>query len=213
MRAPVGHLGARAAEAVLAGRGEHAEEHEIFVWDPIGVSDIAITAREYDHYVPDVLRYVRDDDTAGLAEYLHRVATDAMGLSQPAFPSDAAVRVINGAYASAWLWSGGPLPGDPPQRANFVEKPTSALRRVACQVSRRRIEVRRGVSGVLSDALKLAEAPVVSQRSRRWRADSPDTGRVTQDQAVSTAAGVLAQLGALHDVPELGLSANPAVSR
>lgn len=84
------------------------------IWDPIGVSDVAVTAGEYDNYVPDVLPYVRDDDAAGLAEYLRGVAVDAMGLSRPELPSDAARRIINGAYASAWLWAGRPLPGDPP---------------------------------------------------------------------------------------------------
>jgi hypothetical protein len=85
------------------------------IWDPIGVSDVAIAAGEYDNYAPDVLQYVRDDDAAGLAAYLHGVAVDAMGLSRPEVPADAAARIINGAYASAWLWAGRPLPGDPPQ--------------------------------------------------------------------------------------------------
>jgi hypothetical protein len=82
------------------------------IWDPIGVSDSAITAGEYDSYLPEVLSYVRDDDAAGLADYLRGVAVDAMGLSQPELPMDAARRVINGAYASAWRWAGRPLPGD-----------------------------------------------------------------------------------------------------
>jgi hypothetical protein len=83
------------------------------IWDPIGVSDSAITAGEYDNYVPEVLSYVRDDDPAGLADYLRGVAVDAMGVSRPDLPTDAAERIINGAYASAWLWAGRPLPGDP----------------------------------------------------------------------------------------------------
>ena len=39
------------------------------IWDPVGVSDSAITAGEYESYVADVVSYVRDDDAAGLAEF------------------------------------------------------------------------------------------------------------------------------------------------
>jgi hypothetical protein len=76
------------------------------------VSDSAITAGEYDSYVPEVLSYVPDDDPAGLADFLRGVTVDAMGLSRPELPMDAARRVFNGAYASAWRWAGRPLPGD-----------------------------------------------------------------------------------------------------
>jgi hypothetical protein len=82
------------------------------IWDPIGVSDTAISAGEYENYVVDVVPYVRDDDPAGLADYLRHVATEAMGLSRSERPVDAARRVINGAHASAWIWAGRPLPGD-----------------------------------------------------------------------------------------------------
>jgi hypothetical protein len=81
------------------------------VWDPIGVSDTAITGGEYEGYVAGVLPFVRDDDPAGLAEYLRRVAVEMIGLESEA-PIEAAHRVINGAYASAWIWAGRPLPGD-----------------------------------------------------------------------------------------------------
>jgi hypothetical protein len=81
------------------------------IWDPIGVSDSAICAGEYEFYDRDVLAYVRDDDPAGLTEYFRRAASEAMGLSRTEPPEDAAQRVINGAYASAWLWAGRPLPG------------------------------------------------------------------------------------------------------
>jgi hypothetical protein len=35
-----------------------------------------------------------------------------MGLAWAELPLDAAHRIINGAYASAWIWAGRPLPGD-----------------------------------------------------------------------------------------------------
>ena len=82
------------------------------IWDPIGVSDSAICAGEYAFYDRDVLAYVRDDDPVGLTEYFRRTASEAMGLSQAEPSEDAAQRVINGAWASAWLWAGRPLPGD-----------------------------------------------------------------------------------------------------
>lgn len=82
------------------------------IWDPIGVSDSAITAGEYENYVDEVFSYVSDDDAAGLAAYLRRVARDAMGLSTIELPLEAARRIINGAYGGAWIWAGRPLPGD-----------------------------------------------------------------------------------------------------
>ncbi len=99
--------------AWFAERGDAELSLFLFaIWDPIGVSDSAITAGEYDFYTRDVLAYVRDDDASGLADYLLDVARDRMGLSAPDRPTDAAQRVINGAYASAWIWAGRPLPGD-----------------------------------------------------------------------------------------------------
>ncbi len=82
------------------------------VWDPIGVSDSAITGGEYEHYVEDVFGYVQVDDLAGLTGYLRGVAEDAMGISYVELPVDAARRIINGAYASAWIWADRPLPND-----------------------------------------------------------------------------------------------------
>lgn len=82
------------------------------IWDPIGVSDSAIAAGEYEFYDQDVLAYVRDDDPAGLTEYFRRMAAENMGLSRPEPAPDAAARVINGAWGSAWRWAGRPLPGD-----------------------------------------------------------------------------------------------------
>lgn len=106
-------MSARQWTAWFAERGDAELSLLLFaIWDPIGISDSAITAGEYDFYTRDVLAYVRDDDAPGLAEYLLGVATDRMGLSSPQLPRDAAQRVINGAYASAWIWAGRPLPGD-----------------------------------------------------------------------------------------------------
>jgi hypothetical protein len=82
------------------------------LWDPIGVSETAITAGEYESYVNEVLAYVRIDDPEGLAQHLRHIARDAMGFSWAELPLDAAHRIINGAYASAWIWAGRPLPGD-----------------------------------------------------------------------------------------------------
>jgi hypothetical protein len=107
------NLSAQQWTAWFAQRGEGELSLLLFaIWDPIGVSHSAITAGEYDFYTRDVLAYVRDDDAAGLADYLLEVATERMGLSSPTRPTDAAQRVINGAYASAWIWAGRPLPGD-----------------------------------------------------------------------------------------------------
>ena len=106
-------LSAQQWTAWFAQRGEAELSLLLFaIWDPIGVSHSAITAGEYDFYTRDVLAYVRDDDAAGLADYLLEMATERMGLSSPTRPTDAAQRVINGAYASAWIWAGRPLPGD-----------------------------------------------------------------------------------------------------
>ena len=106
-------LSAQQWAAWFAQRGEAELSLLLFaIWDPIGVSHSAITAGEYDFYTRDVLAYVRDDDAAGLADYLLEMATERMGLSSPTRPTDAAQRVINGAYASAWIWAGRPLPGD-----------------------------------------------------------------------------------------------------
>ena len=107
------NLSAQQWTAWFAQRGEAELSLLLFaIWDPIGVSHSAITAGEYDFYTRDVLAYVRDDDAAGLADYLLEVATERMGLSSPTRPTVAAQRVINGAYASAWIWAGRPLPGD-----------------------------------------------------------------------------------------------------
>ena len=80
------------------------------VWDPIGVNDIAITAGEYENYVADVFSYVKDDDPEGLTAYLLDVEREAMGLSSSTATVAIAGAVIGGAYASAWIWSGRPLP-------------------------------------------------------------------------------------------------------
>jgi hypothetical protein len=82
------------------------------LWDPIGVNDIAITAGEYENYVSDVLKYVRDDDPEGLTAYLLDVEKDAMGLSSATATVSIARGILAGAYGSAWIWSGRPLPGD-----------------------------------------------------------------------------------------------------
>jgi hypothetical protein len=104
--------------AWFAARGSHDLSLLLFaIWDPIGISDTAIAAGEYENYAPDVLAYVREDDAAGLAEYLRGVAIDAMGLPEQELPTEAARSVINGAYASAWLWAGRPLPGDAPRKS------------------------------------------------------------------------------------------------
>ena len=84
--------------AWFSARGDSDPSLLLFaIWDPIGVSDSAITADEYDSYVPQTLSYVRDDDAAGLAQYLRTVAREAMGLAHTELPIDAAQRVINGA--------------------------------------------------------------------------------------------------------------------
>src|SRR6478752_7238045 len=94
-------MSARQWTAWFAERGDAELSLLLFaIWDPIGISGSAITTGEYDFYTRDVLAYVRDDDPSGLAEHLLGVATDRMGLSSPQLPTDAAQRVINGAYAS-----------------------------------------------------------------------------------------------------------------
>jgi hypothetical protein len=99
--------------AWFASRGQDDLNLLLFaLWDPIGVSDSAITAREYENYVADVFAYVRDDDATGLASYLRRVAREMMGLSSFELPLDAAYRIVNGAHGSAWMWAGRPLPSD-----------------------------------------------------------------------------------------------------
>ena len=81
-------------------------------WDPIGLNDCAIAAGEYEYYVEDVLRYVQDDDPDGLVRYLQDVERDAMGLSGQTATASIARSIIAGAYASAWIFHGRPLPGD-----------------------------------------------------------------------------------------------------
>jgi hypothetical protein len=81
-------------------------------WDPIGINDCAIAAGEYENYVEDVLGFVEDDDADGLTRYLLDVERNAMGLSTSTATISVAQRVISGAYASAWIWSGRPLPLD-----------------------------------------------------------------------------------------------------
>ncbi len=82
------------------------------VWDPIGVNDTAITANEYFNYTADVLRYVQDDDAPALTNYLLDIERSAMGLSHSTATPAIASQIIAGANASAWRWSGQPLPGD-----------------------------------------------------------------------------------------------------
>jgi hypothetical protein len=65
---------------------------------------LVLCAGEYELYDRDVLAYVRDEDPVGLTEYFRRTASEAMGPSQAEPPEDAAQRVINGAWASAWLF-------------------------------------------------------------------------------------------------------------
>lgn len=82
------------------------------LWDPIGVNGSAIFGGEYEHYVPDVLGYVEADDPAGLSRYLRDVERDAMGLAAPTATDAIAGSIIAGAWASAWIFFGRPLPGD-----------------------------------------------------------------------------------------------------
>jgi hypothetical protein len=58
------------------------------------------------------LGYVQDDDPEGLAAYLLDVERTAIGLSTAMATVSIARRVLAGACASAWIWSGRPLPGD-----------------------------------------------------------------------------------------------------
>jgi hypothetical protein len=85
----------------------------LVLWDPIGIRGTEVAAGEYENYVSGVLPYVARDDPAGLADHLLAIATDAMGLPPSEPPLLAAETIVDGAYASAWMWAGRPLPGDP----------------------------------------------------------------------------------------------------
>ena len=51
-------------------------------WDPIGVNDAPETKREYDSYVPAILKMVEKGATPGqIAEYLIRVEKEEIGLT------------------------------------------------------------------------------------------------------------------------------------
>jgi hypothetical protein len=51
-------------------------------WDPIGVSYIAEVRDEYQSYLPQVFKLALEHaDSASIAEYLHWVAKERMGLS------------------------------------------------------------------------------------------------------------------------------------
>jgi hypothetical protein len=63
-------------------------------------------------YTAEVLRYVQDDDAVALARFLRDIERDEMGLSHSTATTAIAEQIIAGAYVSAWLWSGRPLPGD-----------------------------------------------------------------------------------------------------
>ncbi len=56
-------------------------------WDPIGVSDVPEARDEYYAYLPEVFRLTIDGASAtSIAEYLHEVANDRMGLSSEMEP-------------------------------------------------------------------------------------------------------------------------------
>jgi hypothetical protein len=49
-------------------------------WDPTGVSDLPDAADEYDSFLPAILRELRDGSVETLADYLHFVSTDLIGV-------------------------------------------------------------------------------------------------------------------------------------
>ena len=53
-------------------------------WDPIGVSSMGAPRDEYNTYVPQVFKLaIEDAAPLKIAEYLHRVVTERMGLYVP----------------------------------------------------------------------------------------------------------------------------------
>ena len=51
-------------------------------WDPIGVSDIPEAQDEYYSYLPQIYRLIWEEAGAdAIGDYLHRIETEAMGLS------------------------------------------------------------------------------------------------------------------------------------
>jgi hypothetical protein len=60
-------------------------------WDPVGVGDVAEAWDEYDSYLPGVAQRLRDADdeedaARRVAEYLHHVERDFMGLATGSTP-------------------------------------------------------------------------------------------------------------------------------
>ncbi|MEQ8787072.1 MAG: hypothetical protein RIC55_12260 [Pirellulaceae bacterium] len=53
-------------------------------WDPLGVRHVAGAANEYDGYVETICQMLVDGaDVRKLGDHLHRLESDAMGLSSP----------------------------------------------------------------------------------------------------------------------------------
>ena len=72
-----------ASEALKSAREGHALIREVLLheWDPIGVSEFAEAADEYDSYVPEVYALlVRRATVQELVEYLWWLSTEHMGL-------------------------------------------------------------------------------------------------------------------------------------
>jgi len=54
-----------------------------YVWDPIGVSGIPEARDEYQSYLPQVFKLVRERQSEdAIASYLSTIATERMGLSE-----------------------------------------------------------------------------------------------------------------------------------
>ena len=50
-------------------------------WDPIGIKDAAQCYDEYDSYIPQILQLINSGvDAGGLATFLDRTVSEAMGL-------------------------------------------------------------------------------------------------------------------------------------
>ena len=54
-----------------------------YVWDPIGVAGVPHARDEYDSYLPQVFRRIKEGAAASdIADYLSRISTEHMGLSE-----------------------------------------------------------------------------------------------------------------------------------
>lgn len=61
-------------------------------WDPIGVQDVEEAEDEYDAYADEVWRkLLKEIATEDIAAYLHRTATDHMGLRNFRYERSAAI--------------------------------------------------------------------------------------------------------------------------